>query len=220
MRRSGLAWLGLLALTCVVAPPAAAQRAPAESHTALVERVLEQDARHWFFNRLDPGSVRHVEVASHTDGTLVLRGEYSFNEGQDGWVLVRVVGRSVTCIQYSDRAECEPPRGDPIVVRRLLRSSASDRGFDPARHRPFDTQDEWLWFCLAASEDGHPGIDPAAVRRAMRVTRMTAPGNVEAADRELIATARRRYLTFVEGAATPADRAIARQTMVGCSNRF
>ena len=80
------------------------------AYSRQVANYVQQDARGWGFNHLDGGSIHNVRVASGSvkSGTLTLRGEYTFNGGQPGWVLVNMVAGKLNCIQFWDAIKWMP----------------------------------------------------------------------------------------------------------------
>lgn len=72
--------------------------------TRKLDGYVATDARGWAFNHYDAGSMRNVRVAegSARSGTMVLRGDYTFNGGNAGWVLAKLVDGKLDCIQFWD----------------------------------------------------------------------------------------------------------------------
>ncbi len=77
--------------------------------TALLERAVQQDSGAWVFNRYDAGSIRNVKVLQSGAKTR-LRGDYTYNDGSDGWVEADVASGRITCLSYWDVNECQPLR--------------------------------------------------------------------------------------------------------------
>jgi hypothetical protein len=77
------------------APPALVQK---------FDRFVQTDAQGWAFNRYDAGSMRSVKIVSGKAGlgTYVMRGEYTYNGGQKGWVMAEMSGQNLSCIQFWD----------------------------------------------------------------------------------------------------------------------
>ena len=65
---------------------------------------MQTDARGWAFNKLDPDSLRNVKVISGSlkSGNFSLRGEYTYNGGSPGWVVVQYTGNKFSCLQFWD----------------------------------------------------------------------------------------------------------------------
>lgn len=79
-----------------------AARPPATSAQArLLTTAIEQDSQGWLANRYDAGSIRNIRVASDS-GSTTLRGEYTYNGGNRGWVVARVSAGRVTCLEFHD----------------------------------------------------------------------------------------------------------------------
>lgn len=79
----------------------------------LVERALgrsvDADSASWFFNRYDHGSLADLEFVKR-EGThsIIVRANYTFNDGQRGWVMARVIDGQIECLQYWDKNFCKP----------------------------------------------------------------------------------------------------------------
>lgn len=92
----------------IAAAEAAARYAALPSASpALVQRfdrIVQTDAQGWAFNRYDVGSMRNVKIISGQvgRGTYVIRGEYTYNGGQTGWVMAEMSGQNLSCIQFWD----------------------------------------------------------------------------------------------------------------------
>lgn len=72
--------------------------------TRRLDALVLTDSRGWAFNRYDAGSMRDVRIVDGTvkGGHYVLRGVYSYNGGARGWVLARMSGSNLECIQFHD----------------------------------------------------------------------------------------------------------------------
>lgn len=74
------------------------------AQSAALGRAIAQDSQAWSSNRYDGGSLHDVVVLkSGRDGTT-LRGNYTFNGGQNGWVQAQVGAGKVLCLEYWDFA--------------------------------------------------------------------------------------------------------------------
>src|ERR1700759_1562127 len=102
-----------LALALFV-PAEARTRGPSTSAMAkALERAVESDSQAWVMNRFDAGSVTTVKVlGSLDDGSISIRGDYTFNGGQAGWVRAVYARGKIVCLQYWDRQDdCAGVRG-------------------------------------------------------------------------------------------------------------
>ncbi|HPU15637.1 MAG TPA: hypothetical protein PK808_06115 [Polymorphobacter sp.] len=91
------------------------------------------DSAGWVMNHYDAGTIHNVRVAegSAKTGNMVLRGEYTFNGGESGWVLAKLVGGKLDCIQFWDaRIGCRGLRDASYAaaVRGAAISAMSDSG--------------------------------------------------------------------------------------------
>jgi hypothetical protein len=77
-----------------------------------LESIIAGDARGWSSNRYEAGSIRNVRITegSEASGNYSARGEYTFNNDKGGWVVVKLEGGRVKCLQYHDfSGTCRPP---------------------------------------------------------------------------------------------------------------
>lgn len=72
--------------------------------TKRFDSFVQIDSRGWAFNRYSAGSLRNVKIVSGKvgAGTYVMRGEYTYNGGQTGWVMAEMNGQNLSCIQFWD----------------------------------------------------------------------------------------------------------------------
>jgi hypothetical protein len=79
-----------------------------------LERAVESDSQDWLMNRFDTGSVTGVEVVEKLDdGSEKIRGNYTFNGGQSGWVQAIYANGRTACLEFWDRqGNCAGVRGD------------------------------------------------------------------------------------------------------------
>lgn len=72
--------------------------------TQKFEQFVRQDSQGWAFNRYDYGSLANVKIVSGKAGagTYVMRGEYTYNGGAKGSVMVEMIGPKFNCIQFWD----------------------------------------------------------------------------------------------------------------------
>jgi hypothetical protein len=81
--------------------------------TKALERAVESDSQVWLMNRFDVGSVGNVEVLGDADGGgVAIRGDYTFNGGQPGWVRAVYAKGKIVCLEFWDRqGSCDDVRG-------------------------------------------------------------------------------------------------------------
>ena len=82
----------------------AAMPSAGPAYTTKVAGFVQADSKGWAFNHFDAGSVHNVKVASGSlnSGNFVLRGEYTFNGGNAGWVMVQYSSGKFDCLQFWD----------------------------------------------------------------------------------------------------------------------
>jgi hypothetical protein len=68
------------------------------------EGYVQTDSRGWAYNKYNPGSLRNVKIVdgSVKSGNFVMRGDYSYNGGSKGWVMAKMSGGRLECIQFWD----------------------------------------------------------------------------------------------------------------------
>ena len=86
---------------------AAAYAALPNAGPALTRRLdgfVQTDSRGWAFNRYDPSSIANVKIieGSAGSGNFVMQGYYSYNGGSRGWVMAKMSGGKLECIQFWD----------------------------------------------------------------------------------------------------------------------
>jgi hypothetical protein len=98
-----------------VAEAARIRNAPAAGPalTKKLDGFVQTDSRGWAFNSYDAGSLTNVKIldGSVKSGHYTLRGEYRYNGGNSGWVLAKMSGANLDCIQFHDAMiGCRPLR--------------------------------------------------------------------------------------------------------------
>jgi hypothetical protein len=86
---------------------AAAYDALPNAGVALTRRLdgfVQTDSRGWALNRYDTGSIANVKIieGSMRSGNFVMQGYYSYNRGSRGWVMAKMTGGRLECIQFWD----------------------------------------------------------------------------------------------------------------------
>jgi hypothetical protein len=91
-----------------------------QAQSTLLAQAINQDSQAWLLNRYDGGSLSDVvTMPSQSTGETILRGTYSFNGGMPGWVLGRLRGGAVDCLEYWDRqGVCSPVRSAQSIPDR------------------------------------------------------------------------------------------------------
>ena len=92
--------------------------------TRKLDGLVLTDSRGWAFNKYQAGSMTNVKIVegSIKSGHYVLRGEYEFNGGSTGWVIAKMSGQKLDCIQFHDS----------VVGCRGLRSAAQGQAMRQA----------------------------------------------------------------------------------------
>lgn len=84
--------------------------------TRLLDMIVEADSQFWSYNHYSVGSMHNVTQESAEAGVRVLRGEYVFNDNQQGWVRVTLYPgwSQLPCVEFWDFAgSCRPTRVKP-----------------------------------------------------------------------------------------------------------
>jgi hypothetical protein len=114
-----------------VAPPAAAARGGGGvSEARLLADAIARDSAYWIMNRYDPGSLTDVEVVARAAGGSTVRGNYTYNDGDSGWVEAEIAGGRVSCLRYWDTGSCDPVRGGGPAPRATPPSESSAAASD------------------------------------------------------------------------------------------
>ncbi|MEA3048323.1 MAG: hypothetical protein QOG84_159 [Sphingomonadales bacterium] len=179
MNRAASAWLLLCLLpgAALAAParhhratptPAAARGGGGVSESRLLAEAIAVDSTYWIMNRYDAGSLTGVEVVARTPGGgATVRGNYTFNDGSEGWVEAEIAGGRVSCLRYWDTGSCDPVRGGGGQARATSPSAPS-----PSAARRDSTftafgkaEQERVARCYFAysvlSAQGYEGFEPA-----------------------------------------------------------
>jgi TPR repeat protein len=76
--------------------------------TSSLDAIIRQDAAGWIMNRYDAGSVRNIQVTKRKGKAVEMRADYTFNNGQSGWINVDFRKR-IPCLEYWDtEGICRP----------------------------------------------------------------------------------------------------------------
>ncbi|HEY5723924.1 MAG TPA: hypothetical protein VIT45_16565 [Allosphingosinicella sp.] len=86
---------------------AAAYAALPSAGAALTRRLdgfVQTDSRGWAFNTYDSSSIANVKIIEGSAGTgnFVMQGYYTYNGGSRGWVMAKMSGGRLECIQFHD----------------------------------------------------------------------------------------------------------------------
>jgi hypothetical protein len=77
-----------------------------------LETIVEADSKGWGFNTFDRGSVQNVKIEDSAGGgkSVVLRGDYTYNNGTHGWVEAKISRGTVECVHFWDDSACHGVR--------------------------------------------------------------------------------------------------------------
>lgn len=80
-----------------------------------MNEIVYADSRSWFMNKYVDGSMRDLTWDTDDDGHVFLYANYTFNNSTKGWVMFKMYGNQLECIQYWDKSICARPKtyGDP-----------------------------------------------------------------------------------------------------------
>ena len=80
---------------------AALPRASA-THARLLAAAIEQDSQSWALDRYVRGSLNNVRIWGSGGGETVVRGDFTYVDGRQGWIRGRIAGGQVLAIQYQN----------------------------------------------------------------------------------------------------------------------
>lgn len=104
-------WISGAVLTAIlVITPQVVLCKPASGSSRLMEAALEQDSTAWVSHTYDKNSARNVHMMDTTAGPR-LYADYTFNNGEKGWVQAQVSGGAIQCLEYWNSFGCSPVRG-------------------------------------------------------------------------------------------------------------
>ena len=73
------------------------------NYLAALSAAVASDAKSWNLNTLDPGGVTRIEMRGvSSTGRKVVRGYYTYNRGQPGWVDGEFNGPQLVCVLFHD----------------------------------------------------------------------------------------------------------------------
>lgn len=80
-----------------------------------MNEIVYADSQAWFINKYVDGSMRDLTWDTDDDGHVFLYANYTFNRSTKGWVMFKMYGNRLECIQYWDKSICAYPKtyGDP-----------------------------------------------------------------------------------------------------------
>ncbi|MDX2298619.1 MAG: hypothetical protein NW204_02745 [Xanthomonadaceae bacterium] len=84
--------------------------------TSYFDDIVAQDAERWVKNSYDRNSMHNLKIAPSTNSKAktILYGEYTFNNGQFGWVKAQFANQKLVCLEFWDYPEqCRPLGGSP-----------------------------------------------------------------------------------------------------------
>jgi len=92
----------------VVMSMSATGRPTAEQITANLEASVGTDSHSWFMNKYDPGSLTGLQIVQQENAhSQIVKANYTYNNGNQGWVMARVIDGNVQCLQYWDKNFCK-----------------------------------------------------------------------------------------------------------------
>lgn len=91
-------------------------RPASAAQSRLLASAIRQDSYSWIVNEYDNGSLRDVQIIDSKNGVITIRGDYTFNQGENGWIAAQIVNNNVSCIYYWDTSYCNPVRKAPYYV--------------------------------------------------------------------------------------------------------
>jgi hypothetical protein len=148
------------------APVAAARSSGPGSEARLLAEAIARDSGYWIMNRYDPRSLTDVEVVARTPGGgATVRGNYTFNGGDSGWVEAEIAGGRVSCLRYWDTGSCDPVRGGGAQARATNPSqpagATSDKTFTAFPRAEQERVARCYFAYSVLSAQGYESFEPA-----------------------------------------------------------
>jgi hypothetical protein len=112
-------------------PPVASEESI--KYANLLDRLVAQDSKSWAANQYNRGSMRNVTVVRSSDGkSRIIKGDYTFNNREQGWVEARFVGNRLSCLHYWDRSDCRSiGEGAGKALERAAAAAAREQQLHP-----------------------------------------------------------------------------------------
>lgn len=101
------------------------------NQAALLEAAIELDSQSWDWNRYDVGTLKNVRIWDRNGSTTIVRGEYAYNGGLEGWIRGQIVDGRVVGIQYQNTSSYAAVRQPGTRQTSGSTSCRSLRGNDP-----------------------------------------------------------------------------------------
>lgn len=97
----------------------------------MLDQLVSEDSRSWASNKYDSGSMRAGSPSNPGD-SFVVTGNYTFNEGNSGWVKAHFADGKISCMEYWDFAGNCRQVGQGLGATREVKSAApSQTGIRP-----------------------------------------------------------------------------------------
>ncbi|MDS4028633.1 MAG: hypothetical protein RKO66_00955 [Candidatus Contendobacter sp.] len=79
-------------------------------YAPLLDRIIRDDSKSWSINKYDRGSVKEPSIVSISsdESEVVIKGNYTYNHGQKGWVEAHFSNGQLSCLRFWDINACRP----------------------------------------------------------------------------------------------------------------
>ena len=72
----------------------------------IMDQIITEASKKWLVNRYDKGSMNNVSILSRSHDIVVVKGYYTYNNGQRGWVEMDWTQKGISCLRYHDNPTC------------------------------------------------------------------------------------------------------------------
>jgi len=84
----------------------------------ILDGIVREDSKAWVSNRYDTGSMITGYIFKSSDGSATsVKGLYTFNGGQSGWVVAEFSGNRLSCLKFWDFADTCRPQYDIAKIQ-------------------------------------------------------------------------------------------------------
>jgi hypothetical protein len=104
-------------------PPARVAFATSEpdrtKYKTALNGIVSEDSKAWHHNRYDAGSMADIETVSRSSNgkKVTIRGNYTFNQGERGWVEAEFENGALLCLRFWDFSNTCRPQFDIVKIR-------------------------------------------------------------------------------------------------------
>jgi hypothetical protein len=126
--------------------PLRTQQPIQESLEAALQKAVLQDSQGWISNKYDHESLNNMKTISSDDGIVIIKGSYTYNNGESGWVAGHFKDGALQCLEYWDfTPHCNPVR-PPVEHMEVQHGQQC--------HREYVNSCGGYWNCTPSPFDG------------------------------------------------------------------